>query len=73
MSHTEGELPRFDLSVKCTKPDCVWKKAEPSPGYGMFGGGLGPYTICENCGTVLTKSQENPNDEAKDEPADNKA
>lgn len=57
MTHTD-ELPQFDPTVRCTKPDCVWEKACVTIGYGIFGGGIGPYTICDGCGVVLTKSQD---------------
>jgi hypothetical protein len=53
------DLPEYDEFVECTNPDCVYRKAKPVTGlHGMAGGGMGPYTCCEICGTVLTKSQD---------------
>jgi hypothetical protein len=65
----------FDPSMKC--PDC-----KPSDyiieGYGMIGGGIGPYTMCGNCGLLLSKSQDeasvNHTTEIKDaQPTDDQA
>jgi hypothetical protein len=52
-------VPEYDEFVECTNPECVYLKAKPVTGlHGMSGGGMGPYTVCGNCGIVLTKSQD---------------
>ena len=54
-----SDLPEYDEFVECTNPDCIYRKAKPVTGlHGLAGGGMGPYTCCEVCGTVLTKSQD---------------
>lgn len=30
----------------------------PEMGYGLAGGGMGPYSYCPSCGRVITKSQD---------------
>jgi len=54
----KGELPEYDENLVCSNPECRHLQAEVVFGlYGMFGGGgLGRYTMCEHCGTVLSKS-----------------
>lgn len=76
-------LPEYDETVECENPVCVHEgKNKPLTGlYGLAGGGIGPYTVCENCGIILTKSQdaelcdshERKPVEIKDEPSDNQA
>jgi len=55
MVTTVENTPEFDQSIKC--PDC-----KPGDyiieGYGLLGGGIGPYTMCGNCGLLLSKSQD---------------
>jgi hypothetical protein len=52
-------LPEYDETVECDNPVCIHAGAKPLTGlYGMLGGGMGPYTACDNCGAVLTKSQD---------------
>ena len=52
------EIPEYDEDIKCTNPLCVHSAAEVIAGlYGLFGGGgPGSYTMCENCGAVLSKT-----------------
>lgn len=58
MTHTDKELPEYDEDVTCENPECQHVQAEVIGGlHGVFGGGgPGTYTMCENCGAVLTKS-----------------
>ena len=37
-------------------PDC--KHRNTAMGFGLAGGGYGPYEYCEDCGSVLHKTQE---------------
>jgi len=55
MVTTVENTPEFDQSIKCPtcKPDDYIIE-----GYGMIGGGIGPYTMCGNCGVLLSKSQD---------------
>jgi hypothetical protein len=41
-------------SVRC--PKCLSTNLEM--GYGLAGGGVGPYSYCPTCGIVVTKSQD---------------
>lgn len=68
------EIPEYNEDVTCTNPECIHKEAEVIGGlYGMFGGGgPGAYTMCENCGTVLTKSCDTHKDDTN-EPTEIKA
>lgn len=36
--------------------------AIPEMGYGMAGGGMGPYSFCPECGKMLSKSQDEENE-----------
>ena len=50
-------VPTYDEFIKCERPDCVYDNAVAITGlHGMFGGGNGPYTVCANCGDLLSKS-----------------
>jgi hypothetical protein len=54
-----ADLPEYDETVECTNPLCVHaEKNKPITGlHGLAGGGgIGPYTVCEFCGTILTKT-----------------
>lgn len=46
--------PEFDESLSC--PHCG--SNDKHTGYGMIGGGIGPYTLCANCGVLISKSQD---------------
>lgn len=48
MSTTPADLP--------TCPEC--HSTRLATGYGMAGGGMGPYTYCENCLAVVDKVQD---------------
>lgn len=65
---TDKTLPEYDETVTCENPACVFVEATVMTGlYGIVGGGgIGPYTMCENCGVVLTKSSD-PQGEIGDE------
>lgn len=51
-------LPEYDESIQCSYTECREIEAQVLTGmYGMFGGGgPGAYTMCEHCGTVLSKT-----------------
>lgn len=47
-------IPEFDPTVRC-------KDHPTSPvheNYGLAGGGFGPYTVCDSCCKVLSKSED---------------
>jgi hypothetical protein len=58
MSSSHKDVPEYDETVTCDNPECKHIGAPPITGlYGVAGGGgLGVYSVCEHCGTVLTKS-----------------
>jgi hypothetical protein len=58
MSSSHKDVPEYDETVVCENPECKHLEAPAITGlYGIAGGGgLGVYSVCENCGTVLTKS-----------------
>jgi hypothetical protein len=58
MTSSHKDIPEYDETVVCQNPECKHLEAPAITGlYGMAGGGgLGVYSVCENCGTVLTKS-----------------
>lgn len=45
------DLPEFDQDAPC--PTCGGKT---DSGFGLAGGGFGPYAFCEACGTIVSKS-----------------
>lgn len=57
-SSSHKDIPEYDEAVVCENPECKHLEAAPLTGlYGIAGGGgLGVYSVCEHCGTVLTKS-----------------
>jgi hypothetical protein len=59
------ELPEYNEDITCENPECKHIEAQVMVGmYGLFGGGgMGAYTMCENCGTVLSKSCDTHKDE----------
>jgi len=60
----EYEVPEYNEAIMC--PECGEKSDVITGLYGLFGGGLGPYTCCEKCGMIVTKSY----DGGKDAPED---
>ena len=51
-------IPEYDEALVCDNPECKHLEAPAITGlYGMAGGGgIGVYSVCEHCGTVLSKS-----------------
>jgi hypothetical protein len=51
-------IPEYDEAIVCENPECKHLEAPAITGlYGIAGGGgLGVYSVCEHCGTILTKS-----------------
>jgi hypothetical protein len=47
-------VPEYDDSLSC--PHCG--SNDKHTGYGMIGGGMGPYTLCANCGMLISKSED---------------
>jgi hypothetical protein len=45
--------PPYNMAVMC--PECG-EKSEVSDGFGLLGGGYGPYTTCDRCGMIVTKT-----------------
>ena len=58
MSSSHKDVPEYDEAIVCENPECKHIGAPAITGlYGMAGGGgVGVYTVCEHCGTVLSKS-----------------
>jgi hypothetical protein len=58
MSSSHKDVPEYDETVVCENPECKYVEAPAITGlYGIAGGGgPGVYSVCEHCGTVLTKS-----------------
>ena len=68
------DLIEYDETVECDNPLCVYGKATVVTGlHGVIGGGLGPYTTCSLCGTVLTKSFDKDLCDSHDDPEELKA
>jgi hypothetical protein len=57
---THKDVPEYDETIVCENPECKHLEAPAITGlYGIAGGGgLGVYSVCEHCGTVLSKSLE---------------
>ena len=54
MARVEQEIPEYNEALMC--PDCQ-EKSEVIVGlHGMFGGGMGPYTMCADCGKIVSKT-----------------
>jgi hypothetical protein len=56
MTDKEPSLPEFDLycNHSCPQhPDAMIRE-----GYGLAGGGFGPYTFCDECARILSKTVE---------------
>ena len=49
-------LPEYNEALMC--PDCQEKSDVIVGLYGLFGGGIGPYTMCGDCGKIVSKSFE---------------
>jgi hypothetical protein len=45
-------LPEYDLALRCQKHPGLFS----THGFGLAGGGYGPYTMCVKCGAVLSKT-----------------
>jgi hypothetical protein len=56
----EYQPPEYNEAVMC--PDCG-ERSDVLSGYGLIGGGTGPYTMCSNCGMIVTKSFDEGNKE----------
>jgi len=58
MSSSHKDVPEYDEAITCENPECKHVEAPAITGlYGMAGGGgIGVYSVCEHCGTVLSKS-----------------
>jgi hypothetical protein len=58
MSSSHKDVPEYDETVTCQNPECAHLDAPAITGlYGIAGGGgAGVYSVCEHCGTILTKS-----------------
>jgi len=51
-AHYDRDVPEYDEKLKCIEhPHGV-----VLTGYGLIGGGIGPYTFCQSCGYVISKS-----------------
>jgi hypothetical protein len=50
----EYKAPEYNEAVMC--PDCMERSDVIVGLYGLFGGGEGPYTMCADCGLIVTKS-----------------
>jgi uncharacterized Zn finger protein len=51
---TVYEPPEYNEAIMC--PECGEKSEVLTGLYGLFGGGIGPYTMCAHCGQIVTKS-----------------
>jgi hypothetical protein len=58
MTSSHKDVPEYDETIVCENPECKHLEAPPITGlYGIAGGGgIGVYSVCEHCGTVLSKS-----------------
>lgn len=54
LAEVENGLPEFNQNIECA----VHPSAQIVEGFGLAGGGFGPYTMCERCCRILTKSVE---------------
>jgi hypothetical protein len=52
------DVPEYDENIVCENPECKHLEAPAITGlYGIAGGGgAGVYSVCEHCGTVLSKT-----------------
>ena len=58
MTSSHKDVPEYDETIVCENPECKHLGAPAITGlYGIAGGGgVGVYSVCEHCGTVLSKS-----------------
>lgn len=62
-AHKDASIPDNSHDTgRC--PKCA---GETTEGFGLAGGGYGPYTYCEACGIIVTKTDE-PIDASNDRP-----
>lgn len=52
-------LPKFDDKIRCSEHP----KYPSESGFGLAGGGYGPYTVCPICCKLLSKTNENEGNE----------
>lgn len=53
-AHKRPDIPDNSADTgQC--PNCA---GETEQGYGFAGGGMGEYTYCEKCGTIVTKTED---------------
>lgn len=45
-------LPEYDENIKCPEHPT----AEVASGFGLAGGGMGSYTLCDTCCKILSKT-----------------
>lgn len=53
-AHKRPELPEYDEQLRCPNHQIT----PTMRGYGIAGGGIGPYTVCRRCGRVVSKSED---------------
>jgi hypothetical protein len=47
-------VPTYDEFIKCERPDCVYDNAVAIVDCMARWAGNGPYTVCANCGDLLS-------------------
>jgi hypothetical protein len=52
LADKDPSIPEYDPNLQC--PD--HPKDESEMGYGLAGGGMGPYTVCATCSRILSKT-----------------
>jgi len=50
----EARLPEYDDTLECSEHP----SAQIHTSFGLAGGGYGVYSVCEECGTILSKTCE---------------
>lgn len=53
-SEKEEGLPEVGGAKKCSLPNCPAPQFET--GFGLAGGGYGPYEFCDTCGLIVSKT-----------------
>jgi hypothetical protein len=51
-SQKDADIPDYDAHVRCR----LHPRYMPNSGFGLAGGGYGPYTYCSICMRILSKS-----------------